>query len=192
MKLKLNIRPARALVFDIENRPLSYWYDGNPTAEVTMIAWKFTGEGKEIRVAALRKNSLGSHSLLKQFLPDYDKADVVIGHNIRSHDLPILNAITVENNLDPLKPKLTIDTLRDLGRYKDIPKSLEYLTELLGCPYQKFHMTQHSWRDANRLKSSGMVKARERVATDVLATEWVYNELVERKMLVKPPKVWRS
>jgi hypothetical protein len=34
----------RVLDFDIENRPLSYWYDGKSTAEITAIAWWWIGE----------------------------------------------------------------------------------------------------------------------------------------------------
>lgn len=178
------------LVWDLENRPLSYWYDGRPTAEVTAIGWKWVGE-TTCHVAAMGAGmNKTADKLLKKFRPFYEKADVLVGHNIRTHDLPILSAICVEYGLEPLTPKLTIDTLRDLQKWKDIPKSLEYLCDLLGCPYPKFHMTQHSWRQANRLEQQGLKLSQERVKVDVRATEWVYKELLKRGMLVKPPRVW--
>ena len=190
MKARVETLQAKMLVWDLENRPLSYWYDGRPTAEVTAIGWKSIGE-TDCHVTSM---GLGTQKtaekLLRRFRPFYDKADVLIGHNIRQHDLPILNAICVEYNLPPLQPKLTIDTLRDLQKWKDIPKSLEYLCDLLGCPHPKFHMTQHSWRQANRLETQGLKLSQERVRVDVRATEWVYQELVKRGLIVKPPRMW--
>lgn len=189
MRISLTEVDAKMLFFDLENRPLSYWYDGRPTAEVTAIGWKWLGD-TDCHVAAMGGMQKTAEKLLRRFRPAYDKADILIGHNIRTHDLPILNAICVEYNLEPLKPKLTIDTLRDLIKYKDIPKSLEYLCDLLGCPFPKFHMTQHSWRRANRLEAQGLRLSQERVKVDVRATEWVYQELINRGLLVKPPRVW--
>jgi DNA polymerase III epsilon subunit-like protein len=190
MKARVETTQAKMLVWDLENRPLSYWYDGRPTAEVTAIGWKWVGE-TDCYVAAMGAGTQKTaDKLLRRFRPAYEKADVLIGHNIRSHDLPILNAICVEYNLPPLQPKLTIDTLRDLQKFKDIPKSLEYLCDLLDCPHPKFHMTQHSWRQANRLEAQGLKLSQERVRVDVRATELVYQELLKLGLIVKPPKMW--
>jgi len=177
------------LVFDIENRPLSYWYDGNPTAEVTLIAATWAGEETDAKVFSMRRG--GNRRILQGFRPLYEEADVVIGHNIRRHDLPILNGAYIEQGMEPLGPKLTIDTLRDLIGWKDIPKSLEYLADWLECPFPKFHMTQSSWRKANRLEMAGLRLAEERCAIDVKATEWVYHELLRRELLTGQPRTWK-
>jgi hypothetical protein len=34
----------RLLVFDLENRPLAYWYDGETTSEITAFGWKWSDE----------------------------------------------------------------------------------------------------------------------------------------------------
>ena len=47
LTVRLSRRPLRALVVDIENRPLSYWYD-RPTAEVTVIAYKWLGDARPV------------------------------------------------------------------------------------------------------------------------------------------------
>lgn len=186
LKIQISQRPLRALVFDIENRPLSYWYD-RPTAEVTVVSYKWLGDDEP----QVLTQPTPLVSILRHFQKVYDKAEVVIGHNIRRHDLPIIHGALIEQGLPGLGPKLTIDTLRDLTRYKDIPKSLEYLAEMLGAPQEKFHMTQHSWREANRLRKSGVKLARLRCAVDVQVTEWVYRELVARGLLTKPPRTWK-
>lgn len=189
MQAKISLSPKRVLFFDIENRPLSYWYDGNPTAEVTVISYKWLGDHQTHVLMQDEVTTL--LDMLLEFLPVYAEADVVVGHNIRTHDLPILNGAYLEQGLKPLGEKLTIDTYRDLLRYKDIPKSLEYLAEMLGAPYEKFHMTQHSWRNANRFEQQGLQLVRKRCSVDVQVTEWVYHELLRRKMLVKPPRMWK-
>jgi len=188
LQVKISRRPLRALVVDIENRPLSYWYD-RPTAEVTVIAYKWLGETRP-RVL-LQDGTNTVRDILARFRPVYDKAEVVIGHNIRRHDLPILDGAYREQNLPGLTEVLTIDTLRDLARYKDIPKSLEYLADMLGAPYEKFHMSQHSWRTANRFDKGGLRLARKRCAVDVQVTEWVYHALLERGHLTKPARKWK-
>lgn len=187
MKFTLSTEPARILIFDIENRPLSYWYDGNPTAEVSIISAKWLDEGDPL-VFTMRRG--GNRRILQQFLPLYEEAHVLIGHNIRRHDLPILNGAYIEQGMSALSPKNTIDTLKDLIGWKDIPKSLEYLASWLGCPIQKPHLTQHDWRRANRLEGEALRIAEQRCRDDVLATEWVYKELVDRGLITKPPRRW--
>lgn len=179
----------RTLVLDIENRPLSYWYDGATTAEVTVIAYKWLGASKtKVLLAEGRDGDV--RQMLDAFRPVYDKADVVLGHNVRRHDLALLAGAFVEQGLPTLEPKMTIDTLRDLTRWKDIPRSLEYMADWLGCPYQKFTMSQHAWREANRFTADGLALARKRCAVDVRVTEWCYRELVRRGLLARPPRMW--
>lgn len=182
-------QPFRGLVFDIENRPLSYWYDGNPTAEVTVIAYKWLHEPEPH--VLMQNVSTSVRDILEPFRSEYERADVIIGHNVRRHDLPILHGAYIEQGMPGLEPRLTVDTLRDMTRYKDIPKSLEYLAEMLGAPFEKFHMTQHSWRQANRFTRNGLELARQRCAVDVQVNEWVYHELRRRAILTKPPRVWK-
>jgi hypothetical protein len=185
-----DVRPLRALVVDIENRPLSYWYDGATTAEVTVIAYKWL-DGTKTKVLVADGIQTDVRKILEAFAPVYEKADVVIGHNVRRHDLAILTGAYVEQGFDPLAPKLTIDTLRDLTRWKDIPRSLDYFADWLGCPFEKPHMSQHDWREANRFTKEGLRLARKRCAVDVRITEWCYRELKRRGLLVKPPSMWR-
>jgi hypothetical protein len=188
LRVRLSSRPLRALVFDIENRPLSYWYD-RPTAEVTVIAYKW--HGSKTTKILMQDPSTSLAAILNEFRPVYEAAEVVIGHNIRSHDLPILDGAYRELGMPGLTEKLTIDTYKQLANYKDIPKSLEYLAEVLGAPYEKFHMSQHSWREANRMEGRGLQLARKRCAVDVRVTEWVYDELVRRQWLTKPARKWK-
>lgn len=191
IEAEITTEDQNVLVFDIENRPLSYWYDGNTTAEVTVIAYKWLGDHEAFVLMQEGEFWNGPKQMLERFLPVYREADVVVGHYIRRHDLPILHGAYIEHGLPGLTPKMSIDTKLDLTRWKDLPQSLEYLADWLGCPFNKFHMTQHSWRKANRFSDDGLALARQRCEIDIRANEWVYQELLRRGLITKPPRVWK-
>lgn len=181
-------RPFRVLDFDIENRPLSYWYDGNPTAEITAIGWCFYDSPFDPQVMLLGIDE--PRAILEAFVAAYDQADMVTGHYIRKHDLPIINAGLVELGLPILSSKLTQDTKLDLVKYSDIPKTQEHLGEMLGLPSPKVGMSQTKWRDANRLTPSGIEATKKRVVGDVKQHMEIRMELLNRGLL-GAPKVWR-
>lgn len=180
------MRHLRILDFDIENRPLAYWYDGATTAEVTAIAAQFVGE-KKMHCWLLGKHT--AKELLEGFRKLYDEADIVTGHLIRGHDLPIINGALIELGLLPLSPKLTSDTCRDLLKMKDLSKSQENLAEMLGIAAEKVHMSNAAWRQSNRLQPDGLKRTEARVTRDVKQNIAIRKELLKRDLL-GAPKVW--
>jgi hypothetical protein len=178
----------RLLDFDIENRPLAYWYPGETTAEVTAIAACWMDEPQTMRVWLLGRHKPAA--MLKGFRALYDQADMVTGHYIRRHDLPILNGAMLEAGMPALEPKLTCDTKMDLTKRKDISASLEELAVMFGLEARKAHMSNTDWREANRLKPSGIAKAKERATSDVRLHMEIYKRLVDGNYL-SAPKVWR-
>lgn len=188
-------RATRILDFDIENRPLSYWMDDRPTAEITAIAWMWHGDHDSLKVALLEPGEDGPVRLLEQFLQVYAEADLVTGHYIRKHDLPIINGALYEMNMPLLGPKLSCDTKLDMFVKADIPATQEWLLEQLqpicpiGMTVQKRHMSQRDWREANRLTPEGLYKTAERVMSDVHSHTHMREEMLRRGML-RPPRVW--
>lgn len=182
-------KPLKILDFDIENRPLSYWVPDRPTAEVTAIGAGWNHESST-RINAVLLGDLPLRHMLMWFRELYDQADMVTGHYIRKHDLPILNGALVEEGLPPLGPKLTSDTKLDLIRWKDIPASQEHLCEMLGIPAPKVSMSQAKWREANRLTENGLKLTYKRVVGDVKQHRQLRKKLIELKLL-GAPKVWR-
>lgn len=180
-------RPTRILDFDIENRPLSYLGMDFTTAEITAIAAGFCGED------AIHCWLLGKHKpekILQNFVEMYDDADMVTGHYIRNHDLPIINGALMEYGHKPLSPKLSSDTKNDLRKRKGISASQENLAAMLGVPAPKIQMNQVLWRRANRLEKDGIELSRQRVVGDVLQHQLLREKLLERGML-GAPKMWR-
>jgi hypothetical protein len=176
------------LDFDIENRPLTYWYEGHPTVEITSISSCWAHDLGSMHVDLLGRDD--PKQMLINFVDRYNDADIVTGHNIRRHDLPIINGALMEFGLPQLSSKMTIDTRWDLRKKGDIPASQEYLLDLFNIPIQKFHMSQHSWRKANRLSDEGIAITEQRVSSDVLGHMMLRNKLVELNLL-GAPKVWK-
>jgi hypothetical protein len=202
-------RTLRILDFDIENRPLSYWVDDNPTAEITSIAscWVDDPDSMEVLLLGVEcrhhgwdcpdmvPGEMSGEEILRRFVARYNEADMVTGHYIRRHDLPINNAMLMEVGLPILEPKLSCDTKLDMPKKADLPATQEFLLEMLdvrdenGQPFRKFHMSQHDWREANRLTPAGLRKTYERVSSDVRAHMALRLAMLERGLL-KGPRVW--
>lgn len=188
-------RPLRVLDFDIENRPLSYWMPDRPTAEITAIASCWTDDLSSMHVGLLVPEDDGPRDLLLKFLERYDEADMVTGHYIRKHDLPIINGALMEMNLPLLGPKLTCDTKLDMMKKADLPATQEALLNMLhvtnayGQPMTKYHMSQEDWREANRLTPEGLRKTHARVQSDVFAHIHLRQAMLDAGML-RSPRMW--
>ena len=190
--------PPRLLCFDLENRPLAYWYDGETTSEITAFGWKWS-DGKRVITLLLQADgsfvddagvSLTPVQAYQTFTNELACAGLIYGHNIRQHDLPMLNAGLIRRGWPTLWPLMTTDTAKDLPRRKGLSYSLENMAAMYGLPGVKYRMTQPAWEEANRLTPAGTEQARKRVAGDVLLQERLYRKLTELNLL-RPPRVWR-
>jgi hypothetical protein len=186
----------KILDFDIENRPLSYWIPDMPTAEITAIAWAWSAgmapRGRERVVKMDACYLLGRDDpefMLEQFVWAYNEADMVTGHYIRKHDLPHINGALMEYGMPQLLPKLVQDTRVDMKKKAGIPATQEHLSEMLGLPFPKIHMSQQDWREANRLTPEGLQKTEARVTGDVRQHMALRSEMTKRGLL-KAPRIW--
>ena len=182
-------RPERVLDFDIENRPLTYLGSDFTTAEVTAISWAWSDQPEDVTVYLLGEIELPA--ILGAFRAVYDQADIVTGHYIRGHDLPMINGALMEFGLPALQDKLVCDTKIDLLRSKGISLSQESLGAMFHLDHDKVQMNQFKWRAANRLTPEGLAYVRERVAGDVRQHIALRKELLARGYL-GPARVWKS
>jgi hypothetical protein len=199
VKVRVSRRPIRALCFDLENRPLAYWYDGQTTSEITAFGWKWSDE-RQVHSLVLRADGryedgdgkrVGYRKAHEQFGDLLASADLCYGHNIRRHDLPLVSAWRMRLQLDPLGPLRTTDTCRDIPKRKDLSASLENLAAMYGLKLPKHRMTQPAWELANQLRPAGVDAARVRVETDVLLQEALRAKLIEVGLL-GPPRMWSA
>ena len=188
----------RILDFDCENRPLSYLGSDFTTPELTGVAWKFIGtKGKPDALCmgevvgtdiAGNKRVITGQTMLLGFLAAYVQADIITGHNIRKHDLPLLNASLLEQGLSPLPAKMTCDTYADLKRRSPGFASQATLSEMLGVRSPKVGMSTVAWRNANRL-NGGVEQTRKRVVGDVVQHIEMRARLLELGWL-RAPRLW--
>lgn len=183
----------RILDFDIENRPLAYLGPEYTTGEVTAIAATFIDCPGVYWVDTLSLDPLSYRLMIERFVRLYNEADIVTGHYIREHDLPVVNAACMELGLPPLGDKMTVDTKIDLVSAKYISKSQENLYEMLGLPPEdnKVHISNAMWREMNRLTPQGIEWTRQRVVGDVRMHVRMREELLKRGLL-KGPQVWSA
>jgi len=188
-RIGVSARPLRVLDFDIENRPLSYLGSDFTTAEVTAIAWAWTDRPDDVSVFLLGETELPE--ILRRFKAAFDASDLVTGHYIIGHDLPMINGALMECQLPALGDKLVSDTKIHLIRSKGISCSQESLGAMFRLDHAKVQMNQIKWRAANRLTSAGLALVRERVTGDVQQHMAMRRELLQLGYLT-PPKLWRS
>jgi hypothetical protein len=176
----------RVLDFDIENRPLSYLGMDFTTADVTAVAASWVGE-KKVHVWLL--GDVPGEEMLAGFRALYEEADIVTGHYIRKHDLPILNGAMMEHGLQPLTAKLTSDTKLDMAKRAGISASQESLADMLGVESPKEGMSQAKWRAANRLTPAGIAETRRRVVGDIRQHKELRAAMLAAGIL-GPPRMW--
>lgn len=187
MKLTVAQR-LTVLDFDTECRPMHY-SEWRAESQMTGIAWSFVGSDK-MACIVLEQDLSNEALMLTEFLKAYHAADVITGHYIRKHDLPLLNDHCIHAGLGPLPAKLTSDTQQDMTRVKGLGKSQENLAVTFGLDAEKHHMTGAQWRVANSLTAEGQAGTRKRVVDDVLQHKALRAELINRGLL-KPPRLWR-
>lgn len=181
-------RRLRILDFDIENRPLAYLGGDFTTGEVTAIAWAWVGQTKLPEVRLLGKDTMGD--ILEAFVRVYNQADIVTGHYIREHDLPVINGALMEQRRRGLDEKRVSDTKIDLVSRRHISASQENLAAMLGVKSPKVCLNNTEWREANRLTPKGLKITAARVAGDVLQHMELRLKLSELGLL-GAPSMWR-
>lgn len=186
--LKFAGRDLRILDWDIENMPLAYWYEGQTSPQITAIAARFIGESVTY---CWLLGDVPLREILTEFVKVYEQADMVTGHFIRNHDLPIVSGALIEHGMPPLKPKMSSDTKNDLIGFSGLSKSQENLSEMLGIPAPKIQMNQVKWREANRLTAKGKALTQERVVGDINQHILLRRRLIELDLL-GAPRMWHG
>lgn len=190
-------RSAKKLFLDIEVSPNIglFWQPGNKISipyeniikerAIICVCWKWAGSRE---VCDLRWDKRqNDKKLLKEFSKEWDKADVVIGHNGDKFDIKWLKGRVIHHGLPPLSPMPTIDTLK-LARQNFYFNSnrLDYLGQFLGLGEKLETGGMKLWRDI-LLKDCpvSMDKMVKYCKQDVNLLEQVYNHLT----IHCPPKI---
>lgn len=181
-------RRLAILDFDTECRPMHY-SDWRPESQITAIAWSWVGE-KKVHCEVLEQDLSNERSMLAKFLLAFARADVVTGHYILKHDLPLLVDHCIRLGMALPKGVQVSDTKIALPKVKGLGMSQENLALTLGVSAEKHHMAGADWRVANALDPKGRAQARRRVVDDVIQNKQLRQVLLERGLL-RPPTAWK-
>jgi len=162
----------------------SEWRD---ESQITAIAWGWIGS-RTVEYEILEQDESNEESMLARFLEDYAAADIVTGHYIMRHDLPLLNDHCMRFGWRKLAPKRVQDT-KLLPKVKGLGLSQENLSTLFELTEKKHHMNGRKWARSNALSPEGREQARMRVVGDVRQHKALRRALLDRGYL-KSPRVW--
>lgn len=177
------VRSLRGLCFDIENKPGTYGPGDYTHPKVTAIGCQFIDADRGKAWCLKRDDIAGMLKAAESFRAYWDRADFVIGHNIRRHDRTILDGFYTTLDLELLEPKRMVDTYLDQPKMRGLSRSLENLADRWNCPIKKLHLSEHEWEAAYDGRPWAVDKMRRRVTGDVMINLWLYRELQERGLL---------
>lgn len=179
------VRRLRGLCFDIENMPGTYGPGDYTHPKVTAIGWMVLGRRKPHSVILNRRDPAAMCADAERFRQAWDAADWVMGHNIRRHDRKILDGLYGSLGLPLLARKRMVDTYLDQPRMVGFSRSLENLASRWGCPIKKLSLSEWDWERAYDGIPEGVKIMRRRVETDVQINVWLYEQLLDRGLLVR-------
>lgn len=192
MKAKIDKRPARFLVYDLETYATGFADPSWVPQVVTCVAWKWLGEDAVFSRASIdyaRARSMphlqpgAIAKMLGPFLRELGKADAVVTYNGQRFDQPVLNGTMYYIGLPPIKPILNYD-LHEFGKTKGVKKGLDNTAVHLGAKEQKLALNHAQWTEG--YLETGWTTIKERAKSDVELTEEVYYLKKKAKWLASP------
>jgi hypothetical protein len=183
-------RDARILDFDMESMAAGFADPAWVPQKITCIAWSWIGYDAVNSVISTQMGffipSIRAE-MLAQFMPVFEQADMVTGHNLLRHDLPLLRAECLRLGLAPPKPKMVQDTMR-LGKTKGLKKGQDNLGGLLRTQQEKQAMDWEAWEQAYEDPTWQLV--RDRAESDVVMHKEVRQKMLDRGGWLSSPVPW--
>lgn len=116
--------------------------------------------------------------LVKSLLSLLDAADIVIAHNAKRFDLPIIHGRAVTYGFNPPSPYKVIDTLIEAKKeFRFISNKLEHIADVLGCAPKMKHAKFPGfelWLQCLKQNDEAWAEMREYNIQDVVTLEEVY------------------
>jgi DNA polymerase elongation subunit (family B) len=179
-------RRLKVLDFDTECRPLHY-SEYRDESQLTAYAWSWVGPDKTRITARILEQDLSNEKkILKEFLKAYHEADIVTGHYITRHDLPLLTDHCMRFGLPLPEARWAQDTKTLLPTVRGLGLSQENLSTLYELDEKKHRMNGRRWAGANTLTPAGRREARLRVMRDVRQHKALLKKLTEKDYLDAP------
>lgn len=180
----------KVLYFDIETAPINVliWhvfgdYAGQDQIlhDSFLLTWaaKWDGESKVLSDRLTKQEVLAKDDarIVESLARLLREADVVVAHNGDKFDIPIVNKRLMLNELDPLPPFNTIDTLKLAKRnFRMEMNKLDFIAERLGLG-RKIKTEFMLWRDAYEGNVAALKEMERYNKQDVVLLEQVLDRM---------------
>lgn len=186
----LDTRQAKILILDIENSTIKgrFWRTGKQYISHDQIIddwyilgysakWLFSTEIMSDFVTAKESVKRDDKRVLDSLYKLLNEADIIIGHNIRKHDLPMIKTRLFLHGFKPPLPYLTIDTL--VIAWKEFAFSsakLDYLGKMI-VRKEKLHTDYDLWIKCENGDQESLDYMEEYCRMDTELEENVYVEM---------------
>lgn len=115
--------------------------------KVICICWKYLGQ-KKIHSLHWNTKTQDDKEMLKKFIKEINKADLVIAHNGDKFDIPRLQARAIYHGLPPISGILTTDTLKLVrSNFGFNSNKLDYICSHLGIGGKLQHAGLDLWKN---------------------------------------------
>jgi hypothetical protein len=185
---------AKILILDIETRPVlgyawtKYQQDLLKIAqdrEIICFGWKWLHEKRTHVLAVSDYRSYKPHKvdqdkgLVRELRKLLDEADIVVAHNGKSFDVPIIYARIAHFGMGPPSPVKCVDTkIIAQKRLGFVSNTLADLAQFFGCPPKDTHHGLYLWFDCFvNNNQSAWRKMKAYNAQDVRTLEALYLKL---------------
>lgn len=187
--LDIETAPAEVLAFGRFKQNISQDHILNEGGWIISVAWKWLGLGNSTGEVLTTGDALlkDDERLVKIMLHLINKADVVVGHNIDSFDLPKIKARMIKHGLQPHKTVKTIDTLKIARRLGFPSNKLDSLASFLGIGRKVHHQGINLWKGCMQGDETALFDMLEYNIVDVDLLEQVYLKL--RAYDTMPPNI---
>lgn len=186
-----NARKPKILFFDLENAPsvvaaFQRW-DVNISQDhvitegswLISASWKFLDEDEVHGVVLTKEEALEQNDsrIVAELYEAIEKADIVVAHNLKKFDWPLLKTRLVLNGFPPLPTVKLVDTLRIAKGLKFNSNKLDSLGEVLGIGRKIQNSGISLWIKCMEGCTDSLEEMLEYNKGDVLLLEKVYLRL---------------
>lgn len=185
------VSPSKIMIYDIETSRTKAWvwwsgkqYIGHnqliEEPKIITVSWKWLGDD-QIHYLTWDKNH-SDEQLMKDFLKEYNKADMVIGYNNDRFDNRWVNARAMKYGLDVNTFVRSYDIMKEEKKVFRVPSySMAYMTKYSNVIHKQGHEGIHMWHmiqtGTEEEQAEYLQKMVDYNIGDIAATEELYVRL---------------
>ena len=184
--------PARIMIYDIETSRVDFkafwvgkqylgWRQMRGVPKIISISWKWLGDDTVHHLHWDLENNCDKQ-LIKDFVTEYNKADLVVGYNNKNFDNRWVNARAMKYNLPINMHVKSYDLMKKLKKHIRIPSyAMAFVAEYFGCTLKLNHEGSIMWDMIEEgtidQKKEYIEKMLEYNIGDIITTEEIFLKL---------------